>query len=535
MTADYELTLNDYLHILRRRAYYIAGIFTALLTITAIVAVAIPPVYESTGTILIESQEVPTDLVQAAITTFADERIELIKQRVMNRDNLMRIIDKYHLYEDDRRNLSPSELIDEMRNNVAIELIRADVQTRTKSKATIAFKVSFTYRRPEVVYRVSNELVTLFLDENIKSRTERATDTTAFLTQESERLKAELEKIENEVANYKQQNANALPEHTDLRMASMQRTESQLNELERDYKDTQERLRYLDVELASAKAGIGSRPSQATAPTPASELERLQAEYAKLSATYSENYPDVRSVKRKIEALEKAQAAASANQPAARVEKKSTSENVAVDLMVAKVQAQIDAANDRLLSLDQQRKTLRARLATLEGEVVRTPQVEHALSVLMRDYETAKKKYEEVRFKQDSAKISENLEQGNKGERFSLIDPPVMPDKPVKPDRIKILLLGFLLSIGASGGGVFMLEMMGKRIWGVDALAVAIRHHPLAVIPYITTHDEVVRKKRRLKTLALVLSGALIMLIILTHFLYMPLNVLLFKIAARFG
>ena len=171
----------------------------------------------------------------------------------------------------------------------------------------------------------------------------------------------------------------------------------------------------------------------------------------------------------------------------------------------------------------------------LEGEIVRSPQVEHALSVLLRDHETAKKKYEEVRLKQDSAQISENLEQGKKGERFSLIDPPVMPDKPVKPDRIKILLLGFLLSIGASGGAVFMLEMMGNRIWGVDALAVAIRHHPLAVIPYMTTHDEVARKKRRLKTLAAVLAGALIVLIILVHFFYMPLNVLLFKIAARFS
>ena len=118
MAADYELTLNDYLQILHRRAYHITGIFTALLATTIVVALATPPVYESTGTILIESQEIPVDLVQASITTYADERIELIKQRVMTRDNLMSIIDKYQLYPDARRDMSPSQLIATIPNKI---------------------------------------------------------------------------------------------------------------------------------------------------------------------------------------------------------------------------------------------------------------------------------------------------------------------------------------------------------------------------------------------------------------------------------
>lgn len=529
MAADYELTLNDYLQILHRRSYHIAAIFLALLAITVIVTVSIPPVYESAGTILIESQQVPTDLIQSAVTSYADERIEVIKQRVMTRENLLRIIDKYKLYQHDARKLTPSELIDEMRNDIDVTLIRADVQGKARGKTTIAFKVSFDYRRPEVVHKVTNDLVTLFLDENVKSRTERATQTTEFLTQETERLKGELEKIESQVASYKQQHANALPEHQELRMNMMQRTESDLKELEREYKDTQERLKYLDIDLTSAKAGIGSG-ARALPVNPASELEKLRAEYAKLSTTYSENHPDVRALKRKIQGLEKAQA-----EPATAEEKKTPSENVVTDIMVAKVQAQIDAGNARLVAIDQQRKGLRAKLAALESEVVQAPQVEYGLSTLLRDYETAKKKYDEVRSKEDSAKISENLEQENKGERFSLVEPPLLPDKPIKPDRIKILLIGLCLSFGAAGGSVFMMEAMAKRIWGVDALAVVIKHHPMTVIPYITTTEEIAKRNRRLKALVFGVVAALIVAAILLQLFYMPLNVLLFKIAARFG
>lgn len=529
MAADYELTLNDYLQIARRRIYHIVGIFAVLFGVALVVAVVIPPVYQSAGTILIESQQVPTDLIQAAVTTYADERIEVIRQRVMTRENLLRIIDKYKLYRDDVRKQTPSELIDEMRNDIAVELIRADGKGR--GKATIAFKVSFDYRRPEVVHKVANDLVTLFLDENVKSRTERATQTTEFLSQEGERIKADLEKIENQVAVYKQQHAGALPEQQELRMSMMQRTESDINELEREYKDTQERLKFLDIELASAKAGVGSRSQGAVAVSPASELDRLQAEYARLSATYSENHPDVRAIKRKIQALEKTQVESVV--PSA--EKKAPAENIVTDLMVARVQAQIDAGNARLVSLEQQRKSLRGKLAQLEAEVVQAPQVEHGLSALLRDYENAKKKYAEVKNKEDSAKISENLEQENKGERFSLVEPPMFPDKPIKPDRIKILLIGLCLSIGAAGGGVFMLEAMGKRIWGLDALAGILRQHPMAVIPYISTHDEIAKRKRRLKLVAVGLVAILVVVAIILQLFYMPLNVMLFKIAARFG
>ena len=253
MATEYELTLSDYLSILKRRWLQLLVIFLIIFTVASAVALLLPPIYQSTGTILVESQQIPPDLVKATVTSYADERIEVIRQRVMTRDNLHRIIQKYSLFPDKIDTASTSSLIDIMRSSITVQLLNAELQGGNTSKAIIAFKVGFEYTKPDVAHKVANELVTLFLDENVKARTERATETTEFLTQEVDRLKTELEGVENKVATFKQQNANALPEHLTMHMSMMQNTDAQIKELDREYKATQEELRYLDVELTSAR------------------------------------------------------------------------------------------------------------------------------------------------------------------------------------------------------------------------------------------------------------------------------------------
>ena len=203
MADEYILTLNDYLAILRRRAFHIAGVFSLIALATIIIAVVVPPVYQSTGTILIESQQISANLVQGADTASVEEHIAQIKQRVMTRENLLQIVYKYNLYKDDRKSLTASELVDEIRDSIIIEPLSAATSTRAKGAKTIAFKLSFEYRHADAAYKVANELVTLFLNENVKSRTERATEATAFMSQEAQRLKADLEKIESQVAAYR--------------------------------------------------------------------------------------------------------------------------------------------------------------------------------------------------------------------------------------------------------------------------------------------------------------------------------------------
>lgn len=527
MAEEYQLTVNDYLAILRRRGLLMVASFFGLLAVAVVVVIVIPPLYESTGTILVESQTIPTDLLPTAASSMVDERIEIIRQRVMTRENLFKIIEKYGLYKDSPRILTVSEKIDQMRMHIAIESIGAATKSRRPGQGTIAFRLSFENRRPEIAQKVANELVTLFLDENVKSRTERANETTEFLTQEGDKLRVELEKVEAQLAAYKQEHSNTLPQHQELRMSMLSRTEAELKDVQREYKTAQEELRFLDIELSAAKSGITPKTGAAYAPQNPQDLGSLKAEYERLLSLYKEAHPDVRAVKRKIEALEAGGASAG------KKEDKATSGGVSLE--VARVQTKIATTQSRVESLAAQIKALRERIASYEQQILKAPQVERGLVTLMRDHESAQKKYEEIRAKQMNAKITENLEGENKAERFSLLEPPAYPERPSKPDRAKFLLIGLFGALGGAGGLIFLLETLNQRIRGQEALAIAIGQRPMLVIPYIVIQDEITGRKLLIKRLAIATTTLVLLSAVLLHFLYMPLDILLLKILARFG
>jgi polysaccharide chain length determinant protein (PEP-CTERM system associated) len=508
VAVDYQPTLRDYLSIIRRRAVLLtitaSGIFLGALMI----AWVWPPVYQSTGTILVEAQQIPTELVQSTVTGFVEERIDVISQRVMTREKLLRIIDKLQLFPQDRESLSAPELIDRLRKRIHIEIAGTEAAGFRKGRTTVAFDVSFDDRSPNTAYQVATELVSLFLNEDVKTRTERATETTEFLSKEADRLKVELENIEQGIATYKRENANSLPEHQGLRASILARVEADLRNIEREERATQDELKFLDLELSAIKSGVGVPLNQDVYVSPAQELERLKNEYAKLSGMYTESHPDVRGVKRKIEALSRNMGGTS---KVARV-------GSPIELATAKVEARIDTTNDRLKSLRQQESELRANRSALEKDIIAAPQVERGIATLMRDHETAQKKYDELRTKEMGAKLSENLEGEQKAERFSLLEAPLLPDTPIRPNRGKIVLIGLFAALGVSMGLAFLLEMLHPRIRGSAALSVVLRQKPLVVIPYMDTDAEKIRKKQGIRILVLATAASLVVALLAMQF-----------------
>ena len=487
-------------------------------------AFLLKPVYLSTGTILVESQRIPSDLVRATVTSYADERIEVIKQHVMTHENLFRIIKKYNLYPEKVELASTSDLIANMRKSVSVELLNADIAIARGNSATISFNVGFEYEKPDIAHKVANELVTLFLDENVKTRTERAVETTEFLTQELSTLKLELESVESKVAAFKQQHANSLPEHLEMHMGMMQRVDSDIKEIDRDYKTTQEELRYLDVELASAQSSAKSGAVDVQSGA-ISELDKAKAELDRSLVLYKETHPTIRALKRKIETLEKEGNTSEQVKP--------VKNDIATDLVIAKIHTQIAAAKSRLNSLTDQKRALQGKISQLQSQVSQSPIVERGLFTLMRDYENAKTKYEEVKSKQVNAKIAENLETENKAERFSILEPPIFPDKPIRPVKKKIVGLGFLAALAAAAVLAALFEALDKRVRGVESLNSIINMRPLVIIPYITTQAELKRNKNLLKLILVSVFAGILLALILIHLFYMPLDLLLLKLTTK--
>ena len=484
MTKEYELTFVDYLSIMRSRAPFLIGIFVLVLLIAVVIAFAIRPTYRASGTIMVESQE-PDVVAPRTSRENIYERINIIKQRVMTRDGLLPIINKYNLFAENIGSLTTTELIDKMRERVAVESISSSSRSNQYNQPTIAFTISFEDRRPEVALHVTNDLVALFLQWNVKLRTEGATEAATFLTQESDRLKAEVDRLEEKISVYKKQNSDNLPEQLNMRATIIARAENDLYAVERDIRSGNEELRSLEAELSAAKRGMKGDPSQT--------LPALEAEYARLSAIYTESHPDIVALKRKIDVLQ---------QGGSLQEPKNSPANV-TNLDAFKIQAKVDAVNGRLESLKQQKKMLQGKIAQNEHAMEHTPSVAQSLDILIRDRDSAQRKFDEIRNKKMNAQIAQNLESENKSERFKLLEAPILPEKPFKPDRTKIIVLGFFLALGASGGLLMALPTFDRRVRGVDALEHVLSYRPLAVIPYLVIQEEEARRKHMLKMAAI--------------------------------
>lgn len=481
MATEYELTVSDYLSIMRRRALYLIVIFVLGLLIAIVVAFTIPPAYRSTGTIMVELPQILDGVVPRSSRNDLDERINVIKQRVMTRESLLQVINKYSLFKDNTGERTTTDLIEKMRTRIVVDSISSDdPRTSRQGLPAIAFTISFEDKSPQVALQVTNDLVTLFLDWNIKLRTEGATETTEFLSQESNKLKAEVDRLEEKISAFKRQNSENLPEQLNLRTSMMARAENDLYSVERDIRSGNEELRSLEAELSAAKHGMSDDPSQT--------LPALKAEYTKLSAIYTESHPDLRALKRKIDALE---------QGGNTLDSKNSPANV-TNLAVFKIQAKVDAVNARLASLAQQKKMLQDKISQNEHAMEMTPKVAQGLEILIRDRDSAQKKFDELRNKKMNAQIAQSLESENKSERFTLLEPPILPERPFKPNRIQILALGFIFALGSAVGAVMLLESIDKRIRGADALTHVLGHRPLVVIPYLSTEEEVQMRRKRM-------------------------------------
>jgi succinoglycan biosynthesis transport protein ExoP len=193
------------------------------------------------------------------------------------------------------------------------------------------------------------------------------------------------------------------------------------------------------------------------------------------------------------------------------------------------LQAQLEATLSETKSLRVQQSALRAKMASYERLLVETPQVEREYLDLTRDHETSLARYREIKTKQAQAQISQELEKDRKGERFSLIDPPQVPERPSSPNRPIILLLGVVLSMAGGATSAAVLESVDHSVRSPSALVELLEVPLLAVIPYMQTREEKVRKRwiRRMSAVALI--AALVAALLLVHFLWLPLDVLWFK------
>jgi uncharacterized protein involved in exopolysaccharide biosynthesis len=292
-----------YWELVQRRWLYFIIPFVIIASGGAVAAKLWPAVYLSEGKILVESQQIPTDLVRPTVTSAAQERIQVIEQRTMTRDNLVAIADKFDLFPEKRRFMSVSDLVELMKKSTKVAPVDTQLDFKQSSRnPTIVFSVGFESDNPQTAARVANELMTRILNEDLRDRTSRATDTTKFLAREVQKLQADSDALDTKIAQVKL------------------------------------------AQLKAAQDKVLGRPDQ-----PTTLLGQLKVELAQKSALYSEKHPIVQSLKRQIEAMQR-EISSSAKDvpPAAKDDATAAASREALEAQQETLQKNLDAAQTKL-------------------------------------------------------------------------------------------------------------------------------------------------------------------------------------------
>ncbi|MDO9116950.1 MAG: Wzz/FepE/Etk N-terminal domain-containing protein [Nitrospira sp.] len=572
--------VKDFRQMVRRRRSVIFAVVSVIAAVGLATAFLWPPVYRSKATILIEEQEIPTDLVRSTITSYADQRIETIKQQVMSRASLWRIVEQYGLYQRLRKGSPTEEVLQQFVKDIQIEVINVkvvDKRTQTPTQATIAFTLAYDGETPDLAQKVTNELTDLFLGENLKSRERHAQQTTAFLKQEAENLAHHIEALESKIAVVKQKADGALPELTQLNMQLLNQADRELIDVDREIRSLEERKRFLEGELATLKpntpmiAASGERIFDS-----GERLKALRAQYASASGYLSEDHPDIIKMKQELAALERE---TGGDAPGEDVPKRLEGERSRLATLMERygadhpdvtharqavaglerdlaemtkrpprkalfkpenpayinIQSQLASTSASLQALLKSKISLKRRAEEMARRVERLPEVEPEYQDLMRDREGTTHKYQEIRSRLMEAQVSEGLEVQRKGERFSLIDPADLPERTERPNRPVILILTGLLAIVGGVGAGAAAEQLDETIRTPYQLSLAAGMAPLAVIRYLPMEEEVLDVIRRRRYWWWAGAGAVVVAAVVAHYLWLPLDIVWFAALRKLG
>jgi polysaccharide biosynthesis transport protein len=527
------LTPEHCLRLIYHRKWLILGVFGLISAVTAVIAARLPNVYSSETLIMVDPQKVPDNYVRATVSGDIRNRLGTLKQQILSATRLQKIVDNLNLYAIERKTMAREDVISRMRSNISVSV----VSDFGGDQALQAFRIEYSGGDPQLVSQVTNELASLFIEENLKAREQQAEGTSEFLTNQMEETRKTLEDQEAKLKDFRLKHIGEMPEQQSADLQILGQLQSQL-QLEGDALNRAEQQKnYTESMVASGqsggvldlddgdttKANMTGLPAAATPANPAAAKEKQLAELQ--ARGYTENHPDIRRLRKEIERINKtSKESASAASPTVISDIPAQVAQIPAPPESAKrppvappkyvnpvLRTQLTALDAEIAKHKEQVQILSKQVASYQAKLEQIPVREQEITGLVRDYEISKAHYGQLLNSELSAATATQLEVRQKGEKFSILDPAQPAQKPSKPNRTLINAGG---SLGGLAMGLFLAlatEFLGMSITSADHLTAVSGLPVLEVIPSIETRmDRLVRRRQRLMA---AVSGAAAILV----------------------
>ena len=499
------IKIYHYVNLIFKHRWLLIIPFCLSMTVGIYQAITTPKIYEASTLILVEPQEVPTNLVRSIVTADITSRISTISQQIMSRTNIERIINKFDLFSD------PKSKDRYMEDKLGVMQKRIEVKvTRTGGPDT--FSVSYRGAEPKTVMLIANDLASAFIEENLKVRETKAVGTSEFLETQLQSTREQLELVEEELRDYRKRHMGELPEQLDANQKAIDRLRDQLNETRKRINDAKNRLILIDNRIDASRAlqsiPVGTGPvGTSTEPAKPLNLQQLKDQLDEIGSKYTDQHPDVIRLKQRIkelEAKEKEAEYASAkpsDSGSSGVQPRSAIDGDMVEYMQQRQAILLEIAN-----LQSEIPGIESQIKIYQQRVENTPKREEELLGLKRDYNNIQDSYNSLLNRKLEAEISLNMEKKQKGEQFRIIDPARLPRKPASPDLRKLFLVSVAIGLGLGAGLIFLLDFFNTSLKDPDKFEEELGVAVLATIPKVYQ-----KKDLRLKRLNQVLTACSIL------------------------
>lgn len=452
---------------IRRRKKIFFVVSSVLFAATLVFAyLSAAKVYVSSATFLIEGKT-PEEMLKGVTTSYVEERLQSITQQILSRDKLTEIIRQYQLYRSPVDQEGMENAIKQMREDIVVRTIKAEDLDKRPSRSrltTVAFTLSYQGKDAQTVQQVASRLADLYVEKNEQTQEQLAAQAAAVLQQKMQQIKEQSEIAEQKLIDFKRQHAGELSESMSVNVDQIRRMNAQLDELNAkiailEYKSTGAESQF------SLPAGQNAAGAGQPANAPWTHLAQLKMQLVNLQSKYSDKHPDVIKTKKEIQQMEE-------------------------KLGVTNSRGAGNYRDSELKKYKMQREAIENKIAGLSRRSQVAPLVQAEYNRLFADYDGAMRQYNEAKMKLAEAKAVKRIDETQLGERFIIIDKPIVPQNPENPKHTKIVLAGLFLSIFCGLFASVLTENLDHSIKSAEHLQKMTRLPVLTVVPLIKNDEE---------------------------------------------
>lgn len=452
----------DYVSVIRRRKWWLAGPVALSIVVGAVLLRVLPKEYRSATTLGVSAPMVSPSFVSQGLGLDNQERLRAISQQMLSLPVLARVV-----REEGLGNGAPADPeIAKLRKAITIS-VPDPVANTNEPRRLDTFDVFYADSDPGRAQRIASRLATVFVDENSQTRTERAEDTSAFIATQLRASQTRLADLEQRLRTAKESHMGQLPEQTQANLQTLTGLRQQLEANATALRSEQDRLSMIERQIESMQQGTAAllTARSGDAPVlPEARVLALERELAAARATYTDKHPEVQRLQ---DDLERARREVSLMKERPAADRVAFLQN---DPAYRQLLNDRETSRLRIKELQRSGSDAQRQIGLYQARVEAAPMVEQKLATVQRDYDLEKQQYADLSSKLHAATIAESVERNRGGEQFTVLYPASYPTEPVKPIPMRVMLISIVAGLCLGGALTLGREYFDRSVHDVREL-----------------------------------------------------------------